>query len=100
MKMQRMLVKSNLLTLVGDGVIDFEGGLEHDLEVRYGLIDHLGPLTQLLYKIQNSFLRVSIRGDMSRPEVVLKGLFSQFVAPPRDSHLLPLPPLSGLPTRF
>jgi hypothetical protein len=100
LRMQRMQVKSDLLSLVGEGVIDFEGGLAHDLEVRYGLVDHLGPLTQLLYKIQNSLLRVSIRGDMSRPEVVLKGFFSQFFAPPRESHLLPLPALSGLPTRF
>ena len=86
---------------MGEGSITFEGRLHHDLEVRYGLVDNLGPFTRLLYKIQNSLLRVSIRGDMSRPEVVLRGFFSQFFRRPSgQARRLPLPPFSTLPERY
>jgi AsmA-like C-terminal region len=91
---------SDLLSLVGHGTIDFTGALNHDLEVRYALVDQLGPLTRLLYFIQNSLLRISVRGDMSRPEVVVKGLFSQFFGAPVGGRRLPLPGYAELPSRF
>ena len=100
-RMRGMRVKSDLLSLVGEGSLDLEGRLDYDLEVRYSLVDRLGPLTRLLYKIQNSLLRVSIGGDMSRPKVILRGIISQFLrnvgeGPPE----LPLPGYSRLPRRF
>ena len=64
LRLERMRVDSDLLSLVGEGAISFEGDVVSDLEVRYGLVDSLGPLTKLLYHIQNSLLRVSIRGSM------------------------------------
>ena len=100
-QMTRMQVKSDLLSLVGYGEIRFDGRMRHDLEVRYSLIDKLGPLTRLLYKIQNSLLRISVRGDMSRPEVSVKGLFSQFFPTSKGGvQALPLPALSVLQKRF
>jgi hypothetical protein len=41
--MSDMQVYSPLLQLVGEGTLDMEGRLHHDLEVRYSLIDRLGP---------------------------------------------------------
>lgn len=96
----RMQIKSDLLSLVGTGWVDFEGDLSQDLEVRYSLVDRLGPLTKLLYKIQNSLLRVSIRGDMARPRVHLGGFFSQFFQQRDGERQLPLPGLSPLPEHF
>ena len=96
----RMQIKSDLLSLVGTGWVDFEGDLSQDLEVRYSLVDRLGPLTKLLYRIQNSLLRVSIRGDMARPRVHLGGFFSQFFRQRDGARQLPLPGLSPLPERF
>ena len=60
--MDRMRVDSDLLSLVGTGSISFEGNVTSDFEVRYAFVDRLGPLQQLLYWIQNSLLRVSVRG--------------------------------------
>ena len=98
--LREMRMKSDLLSLVGDGWFDFDGSMAYDLRVRYSLVDRLGPFTKLLYWIQNNLLRVSIRGDMSRPRVLLKGLFSRFYRAPRQSRRLPLPGLSSLPRRF
>ncbi|MFT5199912.1 MAG: hypothetical protein ACI87O_002586 [Planctomycetota bacterium] len=95
-----MQIKSDLLSLIGTGWVDFEGELSQDMEVRYSLVDRLGPFTKLLYLIQNSLLRISIRGDMSRPRVVLNGLFSQFIRNPKGKRQLPLPGLSHLPRKF
>ncbi|MEZ6017995.1 MAG: AsmA-like C-terminal region-containing protein [Planctomycetota bacterium] len=96
----RTRADSDLLSVVGSGSIDFEGGLSTDLEVRFALIDRLGPFTRLLYKIQNSLLRVAVRGTMERPVVVLRGLFSQFFKPADARDRLPLPGFSELPARF
>ena len=99
--MTNMRVKSDLLTLVGEGSLDFEGHLDYDLEVQYSLVDRLGPFTRLLYIIQNSLLRISIRGDMSRPKVILKGIISQFLPNVGDGPPeLPIPGYSNLPRRF
>lgn len=98
--MHSMQIKSDLLSLIGTGWVDFEGELMQDLEVRYSLVDRLGPFTKLVYLIQNSLLRISIRGDMARPRVVLGGLFSQFFRNPKGQRQLPLPGLSDLPKSF
>ena len=100
LRLERMRVDSDLLSLVGEGAISFEGDVAGDLEVRYGLVDRLGPLTQLLYHIQNSLLRVSIRGSMERPTVVLRGLASQFFTPDEERERLPLPAFSKRRKRF
>ncbi len=96
----RMRVDSDLMSLVGTGLMTFEGDVTSDLEVRYSLVDKLGPLTRLLYYIQNSLLRVSIRGTMDRPTVVLRGLISQLFAPSDERDRLPLPGFSERPKRF
>ncbi len=96
----RTRADSDLLSVVGSGWVDLAGDLSTDLEVRYALVDRLGPLTQLLYKIQNSLLRVAIRGTMERPVVVLRGFFSQFFRPADARARLPLPGFSELPRRF
>ncbi len=98
--MDRMRVDSDLLSLVGDGSMSFEGNVTSDLEVRYSLVDRLGPLTRLLYWIQNSLLRVSIRGTMERPTVVLRGLISQLFSPSEERDRLPLPGFSKRRRRF
>ncbi|MEM9379402.1 MAG: hypothetical protein AAGB93_05570 [Planctomycetota bacterium] len=98
--LDRMRVDSDLLALVGTGSISFEGDVTSDFEVRYDLVDRLGPLTQLLYLIQNNLLRVSVRGTMERPTVVLRGLISQFLKPAEERDRLPLPGFSRRPSRF
>lgn len=100
-EMADILVHSPLLQLAGHGTIDFDGGLKHDLEVRYDLVDRLGPFTRLLYAIQNELLSVAIRGDMSRPEVILKNPFTSLFSRNRDRYrALPLPGYAPLPARF
>ena len=99
--MRDMRLKSDLLSLVGNGEIDFDGRMRHDLDVRYALIDRLGPLTLLLYKIQEGLLHVSIHGDLSRPRVALGGILSLFLgARVEEERELPLPASSPLPRRF
>ncbi len=99
--MNEMDVRSPILHVVGQGTIDFDGRLHHDLEIKYTLINALGPFKVLLYWIQNSILRVAIRGTMWRPEVVLRnGIRDLFSGEPEDHPSLPLPGFSRLPTRF
>ena len=100
-EMADILVHSPLLQLAGHGTIDFDGGLKHDLEVRYDLVDRLGPFRRLLYTIQNELLSVAIRGDMSRPEVILKNPITSLFSRNRDRYrALPLPGYAPLPPRF
>jgi hypothetical protein len=100
-EMNDITVRSPLLQLVGTGHLDFDGGLKYDLEVRYDLIDRLGPFTRLLYWIQNKLLSVAIRGDMARPEVIIENPFTYlFRSRDRDQRPLPLPPFAKLPPRF
>ncbi|MFT4539664.1 MAG: hypothetical protein ACI841_002709 [Planctomycetota bacterium] len=100
-EMRDMSLKSDLLSLVGKGKIDFDGRMRHDLDVRYSLIDRLGPLTLLLYKIQEGLLHVSIRGDLSRPRVLLGGILSLFIGTgDEQGRELPLPGSSSLPDHF
>ncbi|MEE8469565.1 MAG: AsmA-like C-terminal region-containing protein, partial [Planctomycetota bacterium] len=98
--LSRMRIKSDVLSLIGEGTVDFDGRLHHDLQVRYSLVDRLGPFTRLLYFIQNSLLRIGIRGDMSRPEIVVKGILSGFFGSSELGQRLPLPAYGGLPVRY
>ena len=101
--MDHIRLKSDLLSLVGSGsddTLDMAGKLDLDLEVNYSLLDRLGPIRRVLYEIQNSLLRISVRGNLDRPEVAVRGLFSQFFAPTTGGQKLPLPPYSKLRRRF
>lgn len=99
-EMDTIGVYSPLLQLIGSGSLDFEGRLNHDLEVRYSLVDNLGPFRRALYWIQNNLLRIEVRGDMSRPRVEISGLLSFMTSAGTGRRDLPLPPLTPLPERF
>jgi hypothetical protein len=95
-------VNSQVVQLVGDsGELDLDGRMKFDLDLHYAIVDRLGPIRRLLYSIQNSLLSVQIRGDMSRPEVILRNpigrLFSGNATARRQ---LPLPEFARLPARF
>jgi hypothetical protein len=98
--MDHIRLKSDLLSLVGSGTLKMNGNLNHDLEVNYSLLDRLGPITRVLYKIQSGLLRISVRGNLDRPEVTVKGLFSRFFPPSKEGQKLPLPPYSKRRRRF
>ena len=93
-------VSSPILELVGKGWIDFDGGVKEDLQVRYRLIDRLGPITRLLYAIQEELLSVAIRGDLARPKVIFKAPWTSVSSDARRYRSLPLPEFSRLPDRF
>ncbi|MFN0007239.1 MAG: AsmA-like C-terminal region-containing protein [Planctomycetota bacterium] len=93
-------VSSPILELVGKGWIDFDGGVKHDLQVRYRLIDRLGPITRLLYAIQAELLSVAIRGDLARPRVIFKAPWTRISSDPGYYRSLPLPDFAPLPPRF
>lgn len=97
--MKELEAHSPILKLVGSGTLDFDGRLHHDLEVNYSLVDKLGFLRSFFYTIQNSLLRIAIRGDMERPQVILKNFFSDWSGE-NETKALPLPDVSGLPQRF
>lgn len=97
--MKELEAHSPILKLVGEGTLDFDGSLHHDLEVNYSLVDKLGFLRSILYSIQNSLLRIAIRGDMERPQIILKNLLSDLRGE-QTKQALPLPDVSGLPRRF
>ncbi len=99
-EMDDILLRSPLLQLVGSGTLDFDGRLSHDLEVRYALVDNLGPLTRMIYWIQNELLSVSIRGDMGRPVVVLENPLRRLFGSGGDYRGLPTPGFAPLPPRF
>jgi hypothetical protein len=99
--MEDLMVHSPLLRLTGGGLLRFDGTLHHDLEVRYSLVDRFGPFSHLVYWLQNTLLAISIRGDMSRPRVITKGVFSSpFGGGDGDWRGLPYPDFSALPPRF
>ena len=98
--MDAIKVSSPLLQLVGEGTLDLDGRLHHDLQVRYSLVDRLGPITRLVYWVQNNLLRVEVRGDMERPKVLLKGVLSFLRSSQSEERELPLPGFAPLPRRF
>ncbi len=95
-------IKSTLLNLLGNGWIDLDGRLSYDLEVRYSLLDRLGFLNRILYWMNRQIWRVAVRGDLSRPSVVIRNSFLELVRGFEDSppRLLPLPSFTPLPSRF
>ncbi len=99
-RMPELDIYSPLIVLKGSGSMDFDGRLAHDFEVRYSLVDRLGPLTRMVYWIQRGLLSVSIRGDMARPQVVLKGMLSFIQRGRAKTRAIPLPALDPLPLRF
>ncbi len=97
----KMHAHSPLLKLVGDGFLDLNSNLGANFEVRYGLIDKLGPIRELVYWFQNSLLTVEVKGDLYQPVVLLRNsLFNLFSSDPKIKPILPLPNSSRLPTRF
>ncbi len=99
-EMDDILLRSPLLQLVGSGTLDFDGRLSHDLEVRYAIVDSLGPLKRMIYWIQNELLSVSIRGDMGHPIVVLQNPLRRLFGGSGDYRALPTPGYAPLPPRF
>ncbi len=98
--MSDLRLSSPLLNLIGFGTLDLDGSLSYELQVRYSLVDKLGPLTRLLYWVQNNLISVSVRGDMSRPQVIFRGVLGLFRSKPSAGRDLPLPSYSPLPERF
>ena len=99
--MEDLLVRSPLLKLRGGGRLRFDGTLDHDLEVRYSLVDRFGPFGSLIYSVQNTLLAISIRGDMSRPRVLVRGVLGNpFLDPGEERRALPYPDFSSLEGRF
>lgn len=99
--MRDIEVRSPILKLIGQGTLDLDGTLKHDFEVRYSVVDKIGILKQLVYLVQNTLLSVSIRGDMSRPVVILRGaLTALFGSVDDELRSIPLPEYSELPERF
>lgn len=102
LQVSHLEIQSALLDLVGTGWQDLDGRLAYDLEVRYGLLDRLGVFGRLLYWLNNSLMRVAVRGDFERPQVRIRNSILELLtgfdeAPPRH---LPLPPFSALGPRF
>jgi hypothetical protein len=100
-RMKPIVVSSPLLRLEGSGRVGLDGRLRHDFELRYQLVDRLGPFTRLLYWVQNNLLRVAVRGDIARPIVILRSTLTDLFRE-RDSlqRHLPLPGFSEIPRRF
>jgi hypothetical protein len=95
-------VRSPLLHLVGDGAVELTGEVSSDLQVRYSLVDKLGPLNRIVYWLNNRLWRVAIRGDMGRPVVFVRNsLFELVFGFDEDvPRSLPLPGWRRLPARF
>ena len=99
--MQEVHVHSPLLNLQGSGSLGIDGTLHHDLEVRYSLMDKTGPVGSLVHWLQSSLLSISVRGDMSRPRILLRGVFTAPFTGSDDSfRALPAPGFSPLRSRF
>jgi len=99
--MEAMRVHSPLLNLRGSGSLGFDGTLDHELEITYSLVDKIGPFSALIYWLQNNLLKIRIRGDMARPKIIPRGVFSNpFVDVDDPWRALPAPGFSELPERF
>ncbi|MSR61401.1 MAG: hypothetical protein EXS08_02990 [Planctomycetes bacterium] len=95
-------IRSALLDLVGQGWQDLDGRLAYDLEVRYGLLEHFGVLSRILYWLNNNLWRVAVRGDFERPEVTIRNSILEWIRSFDDDpeRRLPLPHFSALGPRF
>ncbi|MEO0650356.1 MAG: AsmA-like C-terminal region-containing protein, partial [Planctomycetota bacterium] len=65
--MSDAVAHSPLVKLVGGGTLGLDGRLEHEFDLTYSLIDRFGPFGRLFYWFQSRFLRIAVRGDMTRP---------------------------------
>lgn len=93
-RMSDLDISSPYFGVSGSGALDFDGSLHHDFEVRNSVVNLLGPIKNMLY-------RIAIRGDMDRPRVETYGVLGQtFRENPRRTRAVPLPPLTPLPPRF
>jgi hypothetical protein len=101
-QVSRAELKSDLFDLVGRGWQDLDGRLAFDLEVRYGLLDRLGPLSRVLYWLNNNLWRVAVRGDFGRPRVVIRNSLLEMLRrfDEEPARQLPLPGFSRLGARF
>ena len=100
--LQDISVRSPLLQLVGEGTVELTGEVKADLQVRFSLVDKLGYLNRIVYWFNNSLWQVALRGDLSRPQVLVRNSIFEFLFgfdddPPRG---LPLPGWSPLSSRF
>jgi hypothetical protein len=95
-------IKSPLVNLVGSGWIDLDGRVNFDLDARYGLLDRLGFLNRILYWMNRKIWRVVVRGDVDRPQVIIRTSLLRFLRGSDESERgrMPLPQLSPLPSRF
>lgn len=93
-RMSDLDISSAYFGVSGSGSLDFDGTLRHDFEVRNTVVNLLGPIKNVLY-------RIAIRGDMARPRVETYGVLGQSFSETRGrTRALPLPSLSPVPTRF
>ena len=97
--MEDLRVQSPLLQLSGAGELDFDGSLQYELGLTYGLVDRLGAVTQALYWLQNKLLTVTIGGDMMQPVVRVQNPLGALLRA-EVRRALPRPGLSGMPSKF
>ena len=95
-------IRSALFDLVGAGWQDLDGRLAYDMEVRYDLLDKLGPIGRVLYWLNNNLMRVAVRGDFDRPEIKIRNSILEWITGFDDEpeRRLPLPRFSPLGPRF
>jgi hypothetical protein len=79
--------------------LDFDGSLQYELGLTYGLVDRLGAVTQALYWLQNKLLTVTIGGDMMQPVVRVQNPLGALLRA-EVRRALPRPGLSGMPSKF
>lgn len=97
-RMRDIRVASAALQLAGSGVLDFDGSLDYDLEVRLSQIKNLAWLLRFVSWITDNIVSVTISGDLDRPDIQAHwfGIFGK-----RGSfRALPLPGYAPLPPRF
>lgn len=96
--MRDIRVASAALQLAGSGVLDFDGSLDYDLEVRLSEIKNLAWLLRFVSWITDNIVSVTISGDLDRPDIQAHwfGIFGKR----GRFRALPLPGYAPLPPRF
>lgn len=101
LRMTDAVAHSPLLKLVGEGTVGLDGRLDLEFDINYSLVDRLGPLSTLLYLVQSRIFRLSVRGDMTRPRVIVTNpILDLFGRSSRTAPRLPFPTLAEVPPRF